>query len=417
MAWLVPFPAFMRTANLAIVFTDIEGFTERTSRQSYEENARMLRIHDALLEPLFKAFGGKKIKTIGDAFLVVFESPTSAVLCGMAIQDRLWSYNQRASREDQIRIRVAVAQGEVRLEKGDVFGEAVNVAARLEGLAKPGEVLFTEAVYLVMNRAEVPAAPHGEHTFKGIPEPVKVYRAAGGTYRLESGGEVDGDGGPEPTPGASAGSELEPPFGGHALGRVEGLPPPDPETLATTAPLASKLSRSLPSIPSARGRRWVGLALAVLIAGTTGTVVLLANQDPIEAAIEDGELPQARQAITALPSGPRKSYLTGRLREAEQRFGPAARAYETAARSGSDEAFDHLIDLTEHPVCEASQGAARALGRLGRPEARAALEDLAEGAPAPDSSAGSVIGEIGARLGLGCNPPAAARWALTQLKP
>ena len=66
----------MCTANLAIVFTDIKGFTERTSRQSYDENQRMLRLHEALLLPVFRSFEGRLIKTIGDAFMVVFPSPT-----------------------------------------------------------------------------------------------------------------------------------------------------------------------------------------------------------------------------------------------------------------------------------------------------------------------------------------------------
>ena len=88
----------MKTANLAIVFTDIKGFTERTSRQTHEENQRLLKVHHDLLAPLFNAFGGKILKSIGDAFLVTFESPTQAVLSGIAIQDRLWQYNRTVPR-------------------------------------------------------------------------------------------------------------------------------------------------------------------------------------------------------------------------------------------------------------------------------------------------------------------------------
>ena len=87
----------MKTQNLAVMITDIKGFTAKTSRQTREENALMLRRHDALLVPVLRAFGGRRIKTMGDAFLVVFSSPTNSLLCGMAIQDRLWDYNRRVA--------------------------------------------------------------------------------------------------------------------------------------------------------------------------------------------------------------------------------------------------------------------------------------------------------------------------------
>ena len=98
----------MRTRNLAVMFTDIKGFTEKTSRQTRQENALMLARHDALLLPVVRGFGGRRVKTIGDAFLVVFESPTASVLCGMALQDRLWDYNRRVPAEDRIDVRVAI---------------------------------------------------------------------------------------------------------------------------------------------------------------------------------------------------------------------------------------------------------------------------------------------------------------------
>ncbi|MFY0575555.1 adenylate/guanylate cyclase domain-containing protein [Cystobacter fuscus] len=170
----------MKTANLAIVFTDIQGFSERTSRQTLEENERLLRVHSELLVPLFKAFGGRILKSIGDAFLVTFESPTQAVLCGMAIQDRLWQYNQTASEAERLDVRVAINVGEVRLEEQDVFGEPVNIAARVESITEAGEVFFTEAVYLAMNKAEVPSREVGLFELKGIPSKIRVFRVPGG---------------------------------------------------------------------------------------------------------------------------------------------------------------------------------------------------------------------------------------------
>ena len=170
----------MPTRNLAIMFTDIKGFTARTSESTREGMVHLLAEHDRLLTPVFKRFRGTVIKTIGDAFLVSFESPTDAVLCGMTVQEVLRQYNATAPERDRLDVRVAVNIGDVEIVKGehgdDVFGEAVNLAARLEGIAEAGEVTFTEAVFLTMNRSEVPTAEIGEHTFKGIPKAVKVFR-------------------------------------------------------------------------------------------------------------------------------------------------------------------------------------------------------------------------------------------------
>ncbi len=165
-----------RSENLTILFTDIVGFTARTSRQSHKENASMLREHDRLLLPVIARYAGRRIKSIGDSLLCVFRSPTDAVKCGMAMHDALWLYNRGRPVAAQLHIRVAINLGEVRFEGKDVFGEPVNIAARLEAITPADEVYFTESVYLVMNKAEVPSEPLGAREFKGILEPVRIYR-------------------------------------------------------------------------------------------------------------------------------------------------------------------------------------------------------------------------------------------------
>ncbi|HEY4222181.1 MAG TPA: protein kinase, partial [Myxococcota bacterium] len=186
----------LKTAALTVMMTDIAGYSERTSRVSREEGARWLALHDQLLTPVFRAFQGRVVKTLGDAFLVTFPSPTDAVHCACAIQDRLFLHNSGSRPEDAIEVRVALSTGEVRLHKGDVFGEPVNLAARLQALGAPGEVLVSDATYATMNAAEVRLVPRGEHMLKGIPRSVKVYAAV---------------------PDGVAG---QPPFGGRALAHV-----------------------------------------------------------------------------------------------------------------------------------------------------------------------------------------------------
>ena len=166
----------MPTRNLTIMFTDIKGFTARVSAGSRGDLGKLLEAHDALLRPVFAHFGGQVIKTIGDAFLVRFDSPTDAVLCGVSIQEVLRQHAAQAPEDERIEVRVAINTGEVELVGDDVLGEPVNIAARLESAAEAGEVWFTEATYLAMNRQEAPTAEVGERTFKGIPYPVRVYQ-------------------------------------------------------------------------------------------------------------------------------------------------------------------------------------------------------------------------------------------------
>mgnify|MGYP003802955527 CR=1 FL=1 len=158
------------------MFTDIKGFTERTSSASREQLIDLLKKHDSVLLPVINRFEGAVIKTIGDAFLVTFESPTNAVLCGIMLQDALRSFNDKKEEAEKICIRVAINIGEVEIRDGDVFGEAVNIAARLEGITDANEIYFTESVYLAMNKAEVPSSEVGAFRLKGIPEAIKVYR-------------------------------------------------------------------------------------------------------------------------------------------------------------------------------------------------------------------------------------------------
>ncbi len=167
----------MTTRNLTIMFTDIKGYTNSVSQKSRNELKDLQLRHERLLQPVFKHFEGNIIKTIGDAFLVCFTSPTDAVKCGVTIQEVLRQHNSNAIENERLEVRVAINSGEVEVINNDIMGEPVNIAARLESSAEAGEVYFTEAVYLSMNRKEAPSSTVGERTFKGIPYSIKVYKA------------------------------------------------------------------------------------------------------------------------------------------------------------------------------------------------------------------------------------------------
>ncbi len=158
------------------MFTDLKNFTDRSSRQTRQELLRLLELHDDLVRPIFEQFGGNIVKTVGDAFLVTFESPTDAVLCGIEVQNNLRKHNEDVEHDEKMEVRIAINSGEVTMKNNDVFGEAVNITSRIEGIAEPNEIYFTEAVYLAMNKSEVPSSEVGHRHLKGIPHEIKVYK-------------------------------------------------------------------------------------------------------------------------------------------------------------------------------------------------------------------------------------------------
>lgn len=165
----------MKTENLVIVFTDIVGFTEATALMSREQSQRILDKHNQLLLPIVRRFRGRHIKSIGDALLLAFTSPTDGMRCAMAMQDVLHEYNTSVAKDEEIHIRIAASLGEVRVTKTDIFGEPVNVTSRIEGITPADEIYFSEAVYLAMNKAEVPAIEVGIKELKGISKPIRIF--------------------------------------------------------------------------------------------------------------------------------------------------------------------------------------------------------------------------------------------------
>jgi len=346
-------PVAVRTENLAVVFTDIVGFTARTGRQSREENARMLAEHDRLLLPLVRAFGGRKVKSIGDALLLTFRSPTDSVLCGMALQDRLASHNASLPESERLVIRVAISLGEVRLDRGDVFGEPVNVAARVEHETPPGEVWLTDAVQLSMNRAEVPLLEVGTRELKGISQPVRLWRV----QRAETGL----------------------PFGGHALARAESsrslldrvLPPGGlTDELKRLSPAA--WVRGLPaflwSTPSRR-RIFLGAALAVILGVALTSLAALRPLARTERALLHGDADRALQLLEGQDRSAKTLALRGRALALARRPSEALSAWEEAARldSASLDQPEILAELEEELSGPRSQAAADLLGRIGSP--------------------------------------------------
>ena len=158
------------------MFTDIVGYTALT--QSNEAQAmEVLERHNRLLRPFFPKFHGREVKTIGDSFLVEFESALDALKCATEIQSYLHDYNVSSREEWKIKLRIGIHLGDVIHQAGDVFGDAVNIASRIEPIAGPEGVCVSQQVYdQVQNKFELPLENLGSKSLKNVSVPVGVYR-------------------------------------------------------------------------------------------------------------------------------------------------------------------------------------------------------------------------------------------------
>ncbi|MBI4458908.1 MAG: protein kinase [Acidobacteria bacterium] len=162
----------------AIMFTDMVGYSALT-QQNESLALKTLSAHHELLRAAFGQYGGREVKTIGDAFLVEFTSALDAARCAMEVQARLNRYNSSAPPQKRIQVRVGIHVGDVVHKGGDVFGDAVNIASRIEPLAPPGGICVSQDVERqVRNKIAAPLRRIGRHVLKNIAQPVEVYEIA-----------------------------------------------------------------------------------------------------------------------------------------------------------------------------------------------------------------------------------------------
>jgi adenylate cyclase len=130
----------------AIMFTDSVGF----SRQMGSNEARSLRLldtHNQVIHQAVTAHHGQVIKTVGDAFLVDFPSVVHAVQCAQRIQAQFHKHNAEKEKTEQIHVRIGIHSGDIIRQNGDVLGDGVNVASRLQALAEPDTICISHVVY------------------------------------------------------------------------------------------------------------------------------------------------------------------------------------------------------------------------------------------------------------------------------
>jgi adenylate cyclase len=168
-----------RTARrlAAILAADVEGYS-RLMGVDEEGTLAALKAHRReLIDPLITQHQGRIVKTMGDGLLIEFASIVDAVRCAVVMQQGMESRNANVDEKRRIRFRIGINVGDVIVEGDDIFGDGVNVAARLEALAEPGQTCVSATVREhVAEKLPIGFADLGEHSVKNIARPVHVYR-------------------------------------------------------------------------------------------------------------------------------------------------------------------------------------------------------------------------------------------------
>ncbi len=156
-----------------ILFTDVEGSTALTQRLGDAKARELLREHERIVREALKAHGGAEVKTMGDGFMASFSSATKALECAIAIQSAFADHNESA--EEPIRVRIGLNAGEPIAEDDDLFGTAVNEAARITASAKGSEILVSNVVRELAKGKDFLFADRGETSLKGFDDPVRLH--------------------------------------------------------------------------------------------------------------------------------------------------------------------------------------------------------------------------------------------------
>jgi adenylate cyclase len=173
----------------AILAADIVGYSRLMRADEEGTLARLKALRRELFEPTVREHRGRIVKLMGDGALVEFASAVDAVRCAVAVQEGLAEREAGALEDSALALRLGINLGDIIIDSGDIYGDGVNVAARLEGLAEPGGICLSASVHeQVRHKLDMAFEDLGEQSVKNITEPVRVYRAVLATPAAAPGG-------------------------------------------------------------------------------------------------------------------------------------------------------------------------------------------------------------------------------------
>jgi len=154
-----------------VLFTDFVGSTQQLAELGDRRWAALLDQHDYMVEHTLDRYRGRLVKTTGDGILAIFDAPALAIRCAIALRDELQGLG--------IRIRAGIHTGEIERRADDVGGLGVHIAARVQSLAAPGQLLVSRTVTDLVIGSGLTFEEHGEHQLKGIPGTWHLFTVVG----------------------------------------------------------------------------------------------------------------------------------------------------------------------------------------------------------------------------------------------
>jgi adenylate cyclase len=164
----------------AILAADVVGYSRLMEVDEAGTHATLRARRRDVLDPLVAKHRGRIFKVIGDGFLIEFGSAINAVQCAIEMQQEMATTNTELSEDRQIVLRIGVNLGDVMVDRDDLYGEGINIAARLESIAEPGGILISGTTYdHVKSKIKVGFDDLGPQNLKNIAEPIRAYRVLG----------------------------------------------------------------------------------------------------------------------------------------------------------------------------------------------------------------------------------------------
>jgi TolB-like protein len=172
----------------AVLAADIAGYSRLMGRDEEGTLARLKAIRSGLIEPAIDTYRGRIVKTTGDGMLVEFASAVEAARGAIDVQRGMTAQNNGVAQDQRIEFRIGIHVGDIIIDDGDIFGDGVNIAARLENIAEPGGICMSDDAYRqIRGKIDMLIEDMGSQTLKNIAEPMRVWRMKIGEAATGSG--------------------------------------------------------------------------------------------------------------------------------------------------------------------------------------------------------------------------------------
>ena len=161
----------------AVLAADVAGYSRLMGADEEGTLAHLKVVRKTLVDPIIVAHRGRIVKTTGDGMLAEFASAVDAARCAVEVQRRIAEQNSAVPQDQRIEFRIGIHVGDIIFDDNDIFGDGVNIAARLEGIAEPGGVCLSDDAYRqVRGKVEIACDDLGPQTLKNIAEPMRAWR-------------------------------------------------------------------------------------------------------------------------------------------------------------------------------------------------------------------------------------------------